>query len=220
MPDRYLQRPARRRGLPLVMTPSRNHRARRADGLAPRPESQYRSGVAHSPDRRLGRFAMLVAAGAALAGGCVRTAARTHDDGGRDVGPAGDLARADAKADLALIAPDTLADGIARADSFPRQDPDAAACPVLPDDFPGVVCFGSDPVVYQFYLQPVDGGWPIGACPAPTDFVPWPGGETCGYVPCGPLAPDSVRAFENADAGTDAATNPACCFWVRHVCGV
>jgi len=224
MPDRYLQLPPDRGSLPLVVTPSRKRRARRNDGVAPEPESQYRSGVAHSPVRWLGRFAILVAAGGALAGGCVRTAARTHDGGGRDVGPADDRAVADAPADatgdVMIVARDALSDGIAGGDSFPRQDPDAAACPVLADDFPGLVCFGSDPAPYQLYLQPVDGGWPVGQCPAPADFNSAFGDGPCGYLPCGPLAPASVRAVEDAGTGTDAATNPACCYWVRRLCGV
>lgn len=104
------------------------------------------------------------------------------------------------------------------AENIPKADPDAGECHPPGGEFPAIVCFGSDPLPYQQYLRPVDGGSAPMRCPTMRDFD-GPGGERCGWVSCGPLlgsaVPDPADASATAgDAGTD------CCFYVARVCGV
>jgi hypothetical protein len=103
-------------------------------------------------------------------------------------------------------------------EGIPKADPDAGECRPPAGEFPAIVCFGSDPLPYQQYLRPVDGGPEAGRCPSVRDFD-GPGGERCGWASCGPLlgsaVPDPADAAATAgDAGTD------CCFYVARVCGV
>ena len=89
-----------------------------------------------------------------------------------------------------------------------------------------LVCFGTDREAYETYLRPGDGGppaWTVGQCPRIDDFLDAVLSEgSCGNVPCGPLAASALASL--ADAGitdaADAGPMPACCYWLRYVCGV
>ena len=105
---------------------------------------------------------------------------------------------------------------------IPKADPDAGTCVPGTSGLAisqGLVCFGSDPAPYQLYLEPRDGGVAPGQCPSTRDFKPFTGGESCGYVSCGPLLGSAVTDLLDGgavegDAGTD------CCYFVAYVCGV
>jgi hypothetical protein len=105
--------------------------------------------------------------------------------------------------------------------SIPAADPTASACPVVPEDFSGVVaglvCFGADPAPYNMYLQSPEAGVVVGRCPSASDFSPVP--ERCVYSACGPLLPSAVvglAAYRALDGG--GAGDVSCCFWVRRTC--
>ena len=83
------------------------------------------------------------------------------------------------------------------------------------------VCFGSDPTVYEKYLNPRDGGYSTGYCPTSADFHQGCGeGSLCLYG-CGPLSPAEISSAH--DAGVRAAKDggpDSCCFWVFGIPGV
>jgi len=138
----------------------------------------------------------------------------------------------DASAHDAIVALDAARDAIVALDGFaldlgtpvgvPKADPDAGTCVPRTGGLAisqGLVCFGSDPAPYQRFLVPVDGGVAPGQCPSTRDFMPFTGGESCGYVSCGPLLGSAVTDL--LDGGTvegDAGTD--CCYFVAYVCGV
>lgn len=129
-----------------------------------------------------------------------------------------------------IAAQDAARDTIFALDGFaldlgmpvPKADPDAGTCVPRTSGLAisqGLVCFGSDPAPYQLYLEPRDGGVAPGQCPSTRDFKPFTGGESCGYVSCGPLLGSAVTDLldggtPEGDAGTD------CCYFVAFVCGV
>ena len=84
-----------------------------------------------------------------------------------------------------------------------------------------LVCFGSDPTVYEKYLNPRDGGYSAGYCPTTADFRKGCGeGSVCFYG-CGPLSPAEISAARGA--GVRAVTDgggDSCCFWVLGIPGV
>jgi hypothetical protein len=112
-------------------------------------------------------------------------------------------------------APDAAIDRVVTF-GVPRADPDAGIC--LPDQTTSLVCFGSDPAPYGKYLQPFDGGPGPGTCPTTRDFN-FAGGESCGYVGCGPLLGSAVPDLPDAGAAVGDA-GMGCCFVVAFVCGV
>ena len=129
----------------------------------------------------------------------------------------------DASARDAIFAPDGIAwdagIDLVLPVGVPKADPDAGTCLPRPGEGTSLVCFGSDPAPYQRFLVPGDGGVVPGQCPSMSDFMPFRGGESCGYVSCGPLLGSAVS--ELLDAGTvggDAGTD--CCYLVALVCGV
>jgi hypothetical protein len=170
---------------------------------------------------RTGRATLIVAVIVAImamvsTGGCRRSLEGGIDASGHVV-PTDALVRDASPAEVITI--DT---GIAfdrfLPEGIPKADPDAGECLPPYGEDPAIVCFGSDPLPYQKYLQPVDGGPAPGQCPTARDFNS-PGGERCGWVSCGPLlgsaVPDPADAAATAgDAGTD------CCFYVARACGV
>jgi hypothetical protein len=84
-----------------------------------------------------------------------------------------------------------------------------------------LVCFGSDPTVYEKYLNPRDGGYSLGYCPTSTDFHQGCGEGSICYFGCGPLAPSEISAA--LDAGVRSTTDGGpdrCCFWVLGIPGV
>src|SRR5262245_31236332 len=79
---------------------------------------------------------------------------------------------------------------------IPAADPDAGSCVVGHGlDTTELVCFGNDEAAYATYLDPRDGGWAIGTCPAPGDFMRTTGEGSCGYNNCGPLLPAAVEGI-------------------------
>jgi hypothetical protein len=84
-----------------------------------------------------------------------------------------------------------------------------------------LVCFGSDPTIYDKYLDPRDGGFPAGYCPTTTDFRRGCSEGSICYSVCGPLSSTELSAAY--DAGVQAAMDSgaaSCCFWVLGVAGV
>ncbi len=104
----------------------------------------------------------------------------------------------------------------------PKADPDAGTCGPLTGGLvisQSLVCFGSDPAPYQQFLTPRDGGVAPGQCPSMGDFIPYRGGESCGYVTCGPLLGSAVTdLLDGGTVGGDAGTD--CCYFIAQVCGV
>ena len=129
----------------------------------------------------------------------------------------------DASARDAIAVPDAIVLDLGRERlvpvGVPKADPDAGTCVPRTDGFvSSIVCFGSDPTPYQLYLQPGDGGVVPGQCPGMRDFM-HSGGESCGYVGCGPLLGSAVSdLMDGGTAGADAGTD--CCYFVTLVCGV
>jgi hypothetical protein len=84
-----------------------------------------------------------------------------------------------------------------------------------------LVCFGSDPTVYDTYLYPRDGGYPLGYCPTTADFRQGCGEGSICYSGCGPLSPAEIGAALDAGVRPVADGGPdQCCFWVVGIPGV
>ena len=83
-------------------------------------------------------------------------------------------------------------------------------------DWPGLVCFGSDPAPYQKYL-PSDAG--VGRCPMEGYFPHVIGEGNCVFRACGPLVPLVAAGLDDGGAQT-SSTGSSCCFWLVHECGV
>jgi hypothetical protein len=84
-----------------------------------------------------------------------------------------------------------------------------------------LVCFGSDPTVYEKYLNPRDGGYPTGFCPTSAEFRRGCGEGSLCYYGCGPLSAAELSVAH--DAGVRAVTDggeDSCCFWVLGIPGV
>jgi hypothetical protein len=97
------------------------------------------------------------------------------------------------------------------------------ACVVAGSCICGVplVCFGSDPTVYEKYLNPRDGGYSAGYCPTTDDFHHACGEGSLCYYGCGPLSPADIAAAQDAGVGPATDGGPdACCFWVFGIAGV
>lgn len=84
-----------------------------------------------------------------------------------------------------------------------------------------LVCFGSDPTIYQKYLNPRDGGYPADYCPTTAEFHHGCGeGSVCFYG-CGPLTSVEISAANDAGVRTASDGGPdSCCFWVLGIPGV
>jgi hypothetical protein len=84
-----------------------------------------------------------------------------------------------------------------------------------------LVCFGSDPTVYEKYLNPRDGGYSAGYCPTTSELRKGCGEGSLCFYGCGPLSPAEIGAAQ--DAGVRAATDAvfdSCCFWLLGIPGV